>query len=898
MELIAHLDLPVPREVIVGRGTAIFVCGWCFCAGARIVRLRLVLDGRPQSLLAQRMPRLDPYLEQGEQPESYRSGFWGMLRVGPMAVEERDQTIELEAELENGAVLTAPLSRVRMIDSDRTPIDAPAIELRLLEPRASTEPLVAICMATYDPPGDLLAAQLESIRAQTHRNWVCVISDDCSPPGSYRALRELIAGDPRFVLSRSPSRLGFYRNFERALSLAPGTAEFVALADQDDRWDPDKVAVLLERIGDGPLVYSDARLVDRSGGPIADTYWSRRGNNHSDLLSLLVANCVTGAASLLRGELLDDALPFPPAQFQHYHDHWLALVAACSGEIRYVERPLYDYVQHGHATLGHATANQMKSLGDRLRTLRTRGLAERARKWRFHYFVDVMRLAALATVLDLRLGERIAPAKRRVLQQILGAERSPRTFALMAARGARELTGRPETLGAEWLVFGALLWRRLLTATTRELPQRHLRLDAIPPTEFAPAPDRVDTGFRGRTEVLGGNTGRLAAKLEPLPFTVRADAPRRVNILIPTIDLDHLFAGYIAKLNLALRLAERGARVRVVTVDPTPPPPRRWRQRLERFDGLSGLADRVEFAFGREDPELDLSPDDEFIATSWWTAHLAHGVESRRRPFTYLIQEYEPFTFPMGSFAALATGSYELPHHALFSTELLRDYFRRHAIGVYAAGDATGDARSASFQNAITDVSPAPAEELAARRVRRLLFYARPEEHAARNMFELGVLALRRAVQAGAFADGWELSGIGSVTERRTIGLGAGVGLELMPRTDQRNYAELLRTHDLGLALMYTPHPSMVPLEMAAAGMLTVTNSFEHKTAEAMRSISTNLIAAEPAIDALGTALAQAADHTVDVGRRVAGAQLAWSRSWAESFDEAVLSRVEEFLSS
>ncbi len=101
---------------------------------------------------------------------------------------------------------------------------------------------------------------------------------------------------------------------------------------------------------------------------IADTWWDRRRNNHTDLLSLLVANSVTGAASLLRRELLDDALPFPPAQFAHFHDHWLALVALSLGEIAYVDRPLYDYVQHGEASLGHAAANQMTSLRDRLRS--------------------------------------------------------------------------------------------------------------------------------------------------------------------------------------------------------------------------------------------------------------------------------------------------------------------------------------------------------------------------------------------------------------------------------------------------------------------------------------------------------------------------------------------------
>ncbi len=47
------------------------------------------------------------------------------------------------------------------------------------------------------------------------------------------------------------------------------------------------------------------------------------------------------------------------------------------------------------------------------------------------------------------------------------------------------------------------------------------------------------------------------------------------------------------------------------------------------------------------------------------------------RRFLYLIQEYEPFTFPMGTYAALASESYRFAHHALFSTELLRGVLRR-----------------------------------------------------------------------------------------------------------------------------------------------------------------------------------------------------------------------------
>ena len=152
--------------------------------------------------------------------------------------------------------------------------------------------------------------------------------------------------------------------------------------------------------------------------------------------------------------------------------------------------------------------------------------------------------------------------------------------------------------------------------------------------------------------------------------------------------------------------------------------------------------------------------------------------------FLYLIQEYEPFTFPMGTFAALAEQSYRFPHIALFSSELLRGYFRQRRIGVFAAGTADGDRDSVAFENALTAVTAPPADELAARRTRRLLFYARPEPHAARNMYELGVLGLERALREGLFRTGWELNGIGTVERRgRRLTLTGGATLTLLPRS-------------------------------------------------------------------------------------------------------------------
>jgi hypothetical protein len=370
---------------------------------------------------------------------------------------------------------------------------------------------------------------------------------------------------------------------------------------------------------------------------------------------------------------------------------------------------------------------------------------------------------------------------------------------------------------------------------------------------------------------------------------------------VPTIDLRHFFGGYIAKLNLARRLAEAGLRVRVVTVDETPPLPPSWRSVVEAYEGLNGVFDRVEVAFGREVGRLEVSPDDRFIATTWWTAHLAHaaGRSVGRERFLYLIQECEPFSFPMGAFAALARQSYDFPHFALFSTELLREYFRLNRLGVFAPGPRKGDRDSAAFENAITPIPAPTASDLARRRSRRLLMYARPEPHAARNMFELAVLGLSAAISDGVLGADWELHGVGvSRGSEPVVELGDGRFLELLPRRSQDGYAELLRDHDVGLSLMYTPHPSLVPIEMAAAGMLAVTNSCENKTAEAMGAISANLITVEPSVDGVATGLREAVAGVNDYERRAAGAQVNWSRDWSVSFDDRLMERISSFLAS
>jgi hypothetical protein len=391
----------------------------------------------------------------------------------------------------------------------------------------------------------------------------------------------------------------------------------------------------------------------------------------------------------------------------------------------------------------------------------------------------------------------------------------------------------------------------------------------------------------------------IQQKIAPLRLNCSPQAAQRINLLIPTINFDYFFGGYITKLNFARRLADSGYNVRIVIVDHCDFAPLLWRRQINDYQGLGGLFDQVETAYVHDrSVPLEVSPSDVFIATTWWTAHIAHRatLELGEKRFIYLIQEYEPFTFPMGTLASLATQSYSFPHYGIFSTELLRDYFRRQKVGLFADDSQAAERRSISFQNTITDVGAIKAEQLAGRKIKKLLLYARPEVHAARNMFEIALLSLSRAIESGYFGAGWEFYGVGTINKSARIKLSEDAHLELLSRQSPDVYRELLRSHDLGLSFMYTPHPSLVPIEMASAGMIVVTNTYANKTCEKLSEISSNIIAVEPTIESISLGMKEAVARIEDYDARAQGSRVRWCTNWDETFDDEFMNRVTEFI--
>jgi O-antigen biosynthesis protein len=345
----------------------------------------------------------------------------------------------------------------------------------------------------------------------------------------------------------------------------------------------------------------------------------------------------------------------------------------------------------------------------------------------------------------------------------------------------------------------------------------------------------------------------------PLNFEVADNLAVRpsVNVLLPSLRLKSMSGGPNTALLLASMLAERGERIRLIACDASlEGEEAALIPYMERLLNRPIARDRIEIVdgFDRTRP-IPIGIRDVFFATAWWTAQIAkYGVaKTTNKAFIYLIQDFEPILHEGSTFQARALETYGLPHIPVINTQLLLDHLVREGAGRFAGQAFAADALW--FNPALDRNHYFPVASQSSKKV--LLFYARPSI-ARRNLFELGLVALRRAVASGAIdKDNWEVWSMGE--KLPPIALGQGVMLDPLPWMSFDEYAKRVRTADLMLSLMLSPHPSYPPLEMAASGKLVVTNSFSVKTAERMRAFSSNIIVAEPNAESVGQAIENAA---------------------------------------
>jgi hypothetical protein len=233
--------------------------------------------------------------------------------------------------------------------------------------------MIEILLATYNGER-FLPEQIESITSQSFTDYHILASDDNSSDCTFEILRsyESVLGEKiKVVQSNTHSAK---ENFYNLLDMADD--KYIALCDQDDFWESDRLKKSLEAIQrlekkygkETPiLVHSDLEIVDGNlnsqnkkmseltGISEAIKYAKKESkylytiSTEKSFSRYLVENNITGNTVIINKALLD-IYKRPKVSFMH--DWWLGLIAFTFGKVGFLNECLVKYRQHESNELG------------------------------------------------------------------------------------------------------------------------------------------------------------------------------------------------------------------------------------------------------------------------------------------------------------------------------------------------------------------------------------------------------------------------------------------------------------------------------------------------------------------------------------------------------------------
>ncbi|MEE9485048.1 rhamnan synthesis F family protein [Methylobacterium ajmalii] len=345
-------------------------------------------------------------------------------------------------------------------------------------------------------------------------------------------------------------------------------------------------------------------------------------------------------------------------------------------------------------------------------------------------------------------------------------------------------------------------------------------------------------------------------------FARRDPNPRpRLTVIVPTLQPIKTFGGLTTALrffadlgkrmgdDVDLRIVSISERIDLVSMLAFP------EYRLLPISAVSDDHPRVVVdASERQRGFLSVRRNEIFVATAWWTAAAAYALQEdqarlhgRKLPVVYLIQDHESYFYPWSSRFGIAESTYGRTQDtvAVLNAEEFANYF----------SERYGLSKAYVLPFALNPVIEAALT--AQPRERIILVYGRPSVD--RNCFPLICQALGLWQRADPItASRWRILSAGESFDPLTVSQVR--NLEVRGKLSLAEYAELLSTASVGLSLMVSPHPSYPPLEMAFAGLHTITNAYANKDLS-LRSKNIESVAhldASVIADALGAAVAKA----------------------------------------
>ncbi|MEK7382381.1 MAG: glycosyltransferase family 2 protein [Elusimicrobiota bacterium] len=203
-------------------------------------------------------------------------------------------------------------------------------------------PRVSVVVPAY-AAARFIAATLDSVAAQTYRDFEVVVVDDGSPDETKLIVDGWLSktGVPGICMRRPNGRIAAARN--TGLRLAKGN--LIALLDHDDFWTPDKLALTVAEFDAHPEAVLVGHHLDvvRDGRVLRTEFKGPAVTNMYERL-LFIGNAVSPSAATFRRDKALEIGGFredPRFNTVEDYDFWLRLARV--GPFRFLDRTLSSY---------------------------------------------------------------------------------------------------------------------------------------------------------------------------------------------------------------------------------------------------------------------------------------------------------------------------------------------------------------------------------------------------------------------------------------------------------------------------------------------------------------------------------------------------------------------------
>lgn len=213
------------------------------------------------------------------------------------------------------------------------------------------QPLVSVIIPCYNGEKFINEA-IESVLNQTYQNWELIIVDDGSMDNSKKIITQYCDADKRIQFIQHKKNKGIPSARNTGIKVSKG--EYIALLDQDDLWNKEKLDIQMEEFlksnNSLGLIFSNVTIMDtinnkkRKSKPIHINF--EKISNEELIKKLFLENFIPSVAVIFRKECINQVGEFNEGITWGGDDYELWLRIAKFYKFRYINKGLAIRREH------------------------------------------------------------------------------------------------------------------------------------------------------------------------------------------------------------------------------------------------------------------------------------------------------------------------------------------------------------------------------------------------------------------------------------------------------------------------------------------------------------------------------------------------------------------------